>query len=218
MIAYTASVSSEYTKTVSFVYIYSSIVFLLQANDFRQICQITFHREYAIYNNQFDSIRFTFLKLFFQRFHVIVFVLQLSSKRKATSVDNRSMVAVITNNIVTASGKLWDNTFIYSETGREAQRFIFSHKFCQLLFQFHMDIKSSVQQTRTGTSGSILAGSSNSCIDNALVVSQSHVRIRSEHQNLFSIHNYLCVLSTVNFAEVRIHTSLHVHLRCSEFT
>ena len=177
MVAHASSLSSEHTQTMCFVHVDAGIVFLLQANDFRQVSQITFHREHAIYHNQFDGIRFTLLELFFQGIHVVVFILQLGSKRKTTSVHDRSMVTVITNNVIATSGQLRNHTFINRKSGRETQCFIFTDELCKFFFKFYMNIQRSIQQTRTRASCTIFASSSNSRVDDSLIMSQTHIGI-----------------------------------------
>ena len=147
MVTYTTSVTSEHAQTMSFVYVNAGIVFFLQANDFRQIRQITFHREYAVYNNELQSIRFAFLQLLLQRIHVIMLVFQLSSERETATVNDRSMITVIANNVVSTSDQLGNNSFVYCKTGRKTQRFIFSNELSQFLFQFNVNVQCSVQQS-----------------------------------------------------------------------
>ena len=82
MVAHTTALFSEYTQAVSFVHVNAGVVFLLQADNFGQIGQVTFHGKYSIHNNQLYSIRFAFLEFFFQSLHIVMLVLQLSGKCK----------------------------------------------------------------------------------------------------------------------------------------
>src|SRR3712207_9529958 len=95
MIADSASLFSENSQTVSFVHHDCCVVFVLQAYYFRQIGQISFHRENTVDNNQFYRVGITFLELFFQIRHVVVLVFQLLGKGETPAVYNGSMVAIV---------------------------------------------------------------------------------------------------------------------------
>ena len=90
MVAHTTALFSEYTQAVSFVHVNAGIVFLLQADNFGQIGQVTFHGKYSIHNNQLYSIQFAFLEFFFQSLHIVMLVLQLSGKCKTAASANTS--------------------------------------------------------------------------------------------------------------------------------
>ena len=160
MIANTTALLPKYTQAMSFVHVNAGIVFLLQADNFGQIGQITFHGKSPIHNNQLYSIRFALLELFLQSFHIVMLVLQLSGKCKTTAVYNGSMVTVIADNIIPTSHNGGNNAFVYSESGRKTECFIFSHEFSQFLLQLNMYIECSVQKPGTGTAGTIFFRSS----------------------------------------------------------
>ena len=213
MVAHTTALFSEYTQAVSFVHVNAGVVFLLQADNFGQIGQVTFHGKYSIHNNQLYSIRFAFLEFFFQSLHIVMLVLQLSGKCKTAAIYNGSVVTVITNNIIPTAYNGRNNTFVYSKSGRKTECFIFSYEFSQFLLQFNMYIECSVQKAGTCTTGAIFFCGSYRGINDTLVICQSHICIRAEHQNLFTIHHYLCILMAVNCAEIRIYAFCHELLR-----
>ena len=140
-------------------------------------------------------------------------VLQLRGEGQAASVYDGSVVAVIADDVVTTSHQLGDDTFVYGKTCGEAERFVFSHEFSQFLFQLHVDVECAVQQTGTGTACAIFVGSCLGCINDAFVIRQAHIGIRTEHQDLLAIHQYLCILVAVDFTEIRIYAFGHKLLR-----
>ena len=175
VVAYTTSLTTEYTHAVSFIHHDAGIVLFLQLDDFRQWSQIAFHGEDAVYNNQLDRSRVALLQFLFQCFHVVVLILQLGSKRKATSVDDGCVVAVVADDVVLAVYKGWDNSFIHGKTGCEHQTVVLTQEGGQFFFQLDVKVECTVQESGTGASGTILAGSFNGGFDNTFVVSQSHV-------------------------------------------
>jgi hypothetical protein len=76
MVAHSASVSAKHAQAVCFIGIDAGVVFLFQPYNFRQVCQVAFHRENTVYHNQFHGIGFALLEFFFQGFHVVVLVFQ----------------------------------------------------------------------------------------------------------------------------------------------
>ena len=123
------------------------------------------------------------------------------------------MVAVIADNIISTTYYCRNDTLIYSKTSRKAKCFIFPYEFSQFLFQFNMYIKSTVQKTGTGTSCTIFFSGSNGSVNDSFVICQSHICVRTEHQDLFAIHRYLCILMAVNCAEIGIYPFCHKLLR-----
>ena len=133
MVAHTTALFSEYTQAVSFVHVNAGIVFLLQADNFGQIGQVTFHGKYSIHNNQLYSIRFAFLEFFFQSLHIVMLVLQLSGKCKTAAIYNGSVVTVITNNIIITISQTSYYTRIHCESGRKTKGIFFTDKSSQFL-------------------------------------------------------------------------------------
>ena len=76
MVACAASTFAEHTDAVGFVNHHGGVVFLCQADDFRQVGHITLHREHAVGNDEFHLLGVAALELLFERLHVVVLVFE----------------------------------------------------------------------------------------------------------------------------------------------
>ncbi|CUQ61657.1 Uncharacterised protein [Segatella copri] len=77
-----------------------------------------------------------------------------------------------------------------------------------------MQIERTIEETASCTTRTILVERSLCCINNTLVVSQTLISIRTEHQDFMTIDvGYLCHLLTCDLAEIWIHTGSHILLR-----
>ena len=175
MVADTSSLTSEHAKSVGFVHHNSCVVFFLQFNDGGKITKVALHAEDTVHDNQFNAVGLALLELLFKVFHVIVLEFQLGGKTQSASVHDTGVVTVVTDNIVISVNQLADNSAVYGESGGEAKRFIFAHKFCQLFFQLNMNIQCAVQKTASCTSASITLHSCNSGVNHSLVAGKAGV-------------------------------------------
>ena len=81
MVADTAALLAEYAKSVGLVYHYYDIlVLLLEGNDFRELCKVSFHREDTVYNDEFNGIIRKFAERTLQVYHIIVLVMESLGK------------------------------------------------------------------------------------------------------------------------------------------
>jgi len=217
MVANTASLTAEHAHAVCFIHHDAGIIFFFQLHDFRQWSQVAFHRKDTIHDDELHRFRVALLQFLFQGFHIVVLILQLGSERESASVHDGSVVAVIADDVVLAVYQGRDNALVHGESGSEYQTIFLAKKSSQFFFQLYVKVERSVQETRTGASGTIFAGSCNSSFDDTLVVGQAHIGIGAEHQYFLSVHHHFGILRTVDFAEIRIDTHRHVFLRLSIF-
>ena len=128
--------------------------------------------------------------------------------------DDTCVVAVIADNIVVTTYYASQDTLVYRESCRETQSFILAHKLSKLLFELHVQIERTIEETASCTTRTILVERSLCCINNTLVVSQTLISIRTEHQDFMTIDvGYFCHLLTCDLAEIWIHTGSHILLR-----
>ena len=173
MITSTASVITQNSQTMRFIYHDIGIIFFRQTDDLRQIGNITLHTEYSIYYNQFHCIRTTFLQLFLKRFHIVMLELKNGRKRKAASFNNRSVVKFITDHIIFTTCHTRNHTQIYLKSGRINDSIFFTNKFGQFFLQLKMEVECTVQKTRSGATCTIFAGSFNSSFNYFRMISQA---------------------------------------------
>ena len=76
-----------------------------------------------------------------------------------------------------------------------------------------MKIERTIQETTTGTTGTILVKCSLGCIYDALVTRKSCISIRTEHQYLMASHFNFCSLFALYGTEIGVNVSRHVFLR-----
>ena len=107
---------TEHTDTMSLVHHDRAVVLMLQFYNLGEFAEVTFHREHAIHHNQLNSFLRQLLEHTLQIVHIVVLVMQLTGKRKAASVHNRSVVTIVANDIVVLSYYHSQYTLVYRET------------------------------------------------------------------------------------------------------
>ncbi len=100
MVAYSATAFAEHSDAVCFVYHDACIVFFSEAYNLFDICDIAFHGEHAVGDNEFYFVRRAFLELFFERLHVVVFVFERLAERQAATFYYRSVVLFVPKDVV----------------------------------------------------------------------------------------------------------------------
>ena len=209
MVANTTSLFSKYTQAMSFVYHDSSVVFMFQAYDFGQVCQVAFHREHTVYYDELHWIRVALLKLLFQIRHIVMLIFQLLREGEATAIYDRCVVAVIANDIIIAVCQSRDNSGIHRKTGWEAECFIFAYKGSQFFFQLNVQVKCTIQEARACASGTIFMHGFNTCFNHSFISRKASVCIGTEHQHFVSAHFYLCTLLSFYLTEIWVNALCH---------
>ena len=205
--------ATEDTHAVGFVHHHRRTVLLFETNDFGERCQVAFHREHTVNDDEFHRIGFAFLQFVLQVGHVVVLVAQLLRHRQATTIHNRSVVAIVTKNIVMRPHERGDHTAVHGETGRKAERFVLTDECRQLFFELHMQIECTVEEATAGASRTVAAHSGHTGFDHTFVARQSGIGIRTEHNHVVTIHFDFGALFAFNFSEIRIQTLLSHLLR-----
>ena len=206
VITNTTSLTTKHTYTMCFVYHDGGIVLMFKFHDFGEIGQITFHGEHAIHHDKFHGFRSAFLKLTLQIGHIVMLILQASGEGQSAAIYNGSMVAVIANDVILATGQARNNAGVNRKTGRIAQSIFFSDKLGQLFLQFHVEIECTIQETRTRTTGAILLHCFDTGLNDALIARKSCISIRAKHQHMMAAHFNFCTLFAFDGTEIGIHT------------
>ena len=129
MVANTSTLLTKDTNTVGFVNHNRAVVLMLQLNNLRQFGQVALHREYAIDNNQLDSLVRQLLQHALQISHIVVLIVQLTSKRQTATVHNTCVITIVADDIVVLTNNHCQNALIDRESCREAQAIVFTNKF-----------------------------------------------------------------------------------------
>ena len=164
MVTYSTSVVTKYSKTMSLVNHNRTVVFMLEFYYLWQFSKITFHREYTINNDQLYGFVWKFFENVLKVFHIVVLIFQLLCKRKTTTVNDRSVVTIITDNVIFTTAYHGNYTSIYRESRREAERLILVYKLCKVFLQFDMYVKSAIKETTAGATCAILVDSFLCCL------------------------------------------------------
>ena len=134
-------------------------------------------------------------------------------EREAPAVDDGGVVAVVADDEVVAGQQLRDDSGIDREAGREAERFVLANKSREFFLELDMDVKRTIEETGTGTSGTVLAQGFHSGLDDALVAGKARVCVGTEHEDFVAVHFDLGSLLAYNLAEIGINPFLHHSLR-----
>ena len=124
---------------------------MLELDDLRQLGQVTLHGEHTVDDNQFDCLVGQRLEDALQVFHVVVLVVKLLGKRKTTAIDNGSMVAVVSDDLVVLTADDGEHTLVHREACGEAEGLVLADVFCEVLLQLHVEVERSVEETAAGT-------------------------------------------------------------------
>ena len=204
MITNAPALFSKDSDTMSFVHHNGTVVLVLKFNDFRKFCQIAFHREYAIDDNELDALLRAMLEAALEVLHVVVFEFESLGEREPAAVDDGRMVPVVADYEIPVRQKSRDNTGVDRKSGSIAQRLFLSYKFSEFLFKCNMYIESSVKEAGSRTSGTVFLHRFDTCLHNAVITSKSSISIRPEHQHFVAPHFNLRSLMTFNLTEVGI--------------
>ena len=153
------------------------IIFFSQLHNALHIGNIALHREHRIRNYKLGLVRLALLKLLFQRVKVAVTVFQLFAERQPQPLDNGSMVLFVPQYIILAACKRRHNAQIHTETGGIYHNVLFAYIFGYARLKLFMNIQSTVQERRTGASGSIFTRSFNSRFFNTRIVNKPGIAI-----------------------------------------
>ena len=216
MVANTTTLATEDTNTVCFIHHHRSSIFLFELNDFGQIAEVTFHRENTIHNDEFHGILFTLLEFALQILHIVVLIAQLFCHRQTASVYDRSMVAIVANHIVVRTKECRNHTTVHRKSSGETEGFVLTHKLSEFFFQFHMKVERTIQETATRTACTITAHGLHTCLNDTFVSRQTSVGIRSQHNDVMTVHFNFCALLPFDFAEIGIKTLLSHLIRESK--
>ena len=201
---------------MSLIYHDGAIVLVLQFNDLRQLGQVALHGEYTINDDQLDGLVRQLGQHALQVFHVVVLVVELRGKAQTASIDNARVVAVVTDDIVATAHDDGEHTLVDGETRRVAQHVFLADIFGYLFFELDVQVECAVEKSAACTARTIFVERSVGSGDDAWIAGKACVGVGAKHKNLMSVDiGYFGTLHTCDFAEIRVHSSLHKLLRRS---
>ena len=126
VVADAPTLSAENAKAVGLVDHDGAVVLVLQLDNLGQLCQVAFHREDTIDNDELDGLVGQILEHALKVVHVVVLIVQLFGKRKTTTVHNRCMVSVVADDVVVLAYYHCQHALVDRETCREAETVVFA--------------------------------------------------------------------------------------------
>lgn len=200
----TATVVTEYAEAVSFVDHHRGVVLLRQTHDLGEIAQVTLHTEDTVDDDELDAVGVALLEATLESFHIIVLVAEALSGREADTLDDRSVIECIPDDIVFTAKEAGDDPEVDLEARGEDDGIFLADEGSQLLFQLEVRIEGPVEEAAPCTSRTILLRSGDSSSLDLGMVRQSEVRVRPEHEDLTAIDDDLGILVAFYLSEVGI--------------
>lgn len=199
-----ATLGADHTKGMGFVDIHDGPVFLCSFNHGRQVSHITRHAEDTIHDNEASRVLRDTLEAVAKRLNGVVAVgNQLGGSNLAT-LDDRSVVLPVTENDILILRQGRKRPLIGKETGREEECALPSKKGGQRLLELVVERDSSIQQPRTGTTGTEFSGRLTSGLDDPGVLRQTEVVVRPDHDLLLTLTDHMIAITLLDAAEIGI--------------
>ena len=209
MITHTTTVLSKHSDTMSLIDHDRTVVLMLELYDLRKLSEVAFHRENAVNDDELHCIIRQLLEDILKILHVVVLIFQLTCEGETTSINDRSVITVIADNIVLTTTYHCHHACIDRETSREAESFILAHKLSKVFFQFNVNVEGAIKETTSCTTSAVLVDGSLGSFTDSLITYKASVSIGTEHKNFMSSHINFCALLAGDFTEVRINTCFH---------
>ena len=127
---------TQNTRRVRVVHNNARAVFFADFNDFRQRANISFHTEYAVYDNQFSGFFGQFGNNAFQIRHIVVFKAHHFAVGKFNAVQNAGVVQLVHNGVIAFFQKAAHHAQVHLIPGGKNKPRFFAFKFGDALFQF----------------------------------------------------------------------------------
>ena len=212
IVANASTLLSEHTKPVGLVNHDAAIVLVLQFNNLGQLGQVTLHGEHAIHNDEFHSLMGKALQHPFQVGHVVVLIMELGGKAKSSSVNDAGMVAVVTNDIVSATNYNGKHSRVDRESRGEAQGVVLMLKGGKFFLQLYMNVEGSIKESASGTSGTIFLQSLLGSGNHPLIGRKTRIGVGAKHKHFVALHGNLWALLACYGSEIGIHSLGHILL------
>ena len=214
MVADTPALAAEDADAMGFIHHdHDIVVLVLELHDLRELAQVAFHGEDAVHDDEFHRVLGAAAEAALQVLHVVMLEMQRFGEGEAAAVHDGSMVAVVTDNIVVPGEELRNDAGIHREAGGETQGFVLAHEFGEFFLQLDMQVQGSVQETGTGTAGTILAECVHAGLDDTFVTGEARIGVGTEHQDAMSIHLHLGALFALDGTEIGIDSLFNHFLR-----
>src|SRR5690348_12201310 len=123
---------------MGFIDVNSRLVFLREADDFRELGSVALHRKNAVDDYQPAFVRLKVCQNLFQIGHIVVPKPRGSSKRRETAIENRGVNVSVGDDDVALLGYGRKRAEICLKTGTEDQRRLSVHESCQRVFELYV--------------------------------------------------------------------------------
>ena len=167
------------------------VIFFSQTHYLRKICHVALHREHTVGNDELHFVGSALLELFLKRLHIIVAVFQRLREAEATALYDGGMVLLVPEYIVLTAGKARHHTQIHLETGRINHHIFLADILGNPCLKLFVEIKGSIEERRSGTTGTIFLYSLNGSFFNTGIGNQTGVAIGAEHQHFLTVYDHL---------------------------
>src|SRR5690625_7888388 len=122
--------------------------------------------------------------------NVVVTVADRRGIRHQRTHDNAGVVVLIRKDQVVSTGYRLYRSFVGLITRAEQNTCFLSQKFCKLLLELQMQIKSPVEVSRPCTAPSIGSDHLSSCLNRSGMVGPRYVLVATSHDNIMAFYVY----------------------------
>ena len=177
-------------------------VFPRERYDFRQLCDVAAHAEYAVGHDQ-AARRFGHLfQLNFELLHVRMGRGEHSAVAQLAAVVNAGVIFLVADHVIAVPDDCGNDAEIRLKAGRERAAGFLVQEIRQFLLQLQMQLQRAVQKARTGTAGSVLLQRFQPRFEYLRTGGQPQVIVRAEHDPALAFHDDFDVLPA--FQRVKI--------------
>lgn len=155
MVADTATLASENTEAVSLIDHKSGVVFVAELNHLVNLCDIAFHREDAVGDDEFAVVGVVFLEKTLEVFEVEVLVFIVGGEGNLFALHDGGVVAFVEIDEVVASGDTRDGARVGEEASREEHHGVLTQELAKFVLELYVDVKSAVEERRAGATGAV---------------------------------------------------------------
>ena len=206
MVHRATSLATENAQRMSLIHIDHRAVTFRHGNNRGKVGDIAGHAENPIQNNHPTGLIRQTLEAIFQRLCGIVAEGNELRWSELAPIDDARMVFTIAKDRVPIFGQRNECTLVCKKTRRIENGSLPPKKSCQRLLELHMQLDSSVEQTRPRAPRTIATGGITCRLDDAGILSQTEVVIRSDHDLLFPLANHVIAVGFLNRTEVGVET------------
>ena len=177
MVGGSRAVPAEYSQSVSVVHHYCGIVLFCKTADLRKRTEVAEHGIYTVNDYEFGSICGTIAQLGLERVHIVVSEFVNRAEAQARTVDYASVVGVVEQYVSVPASESAHDSEVYLEARAESNSIVLADKLRKAFLELLVDVKGSVEETASGTAGSVFVYCCLRCLLEARVIGQSKIGV-----------------------------------------